>query len=163
MLKDEIVDASIQSLRREGLRFSVDLLAERLKISKKTIYKYFPNKEALAYAIYERYYAGLNDEVQARLRRGGPETAEALLLCYFDSAKMVRREIFNKYALNHVIGEFALQRHAALWETVRPHLCGGMTGSEAGIYKLIIDGAFDRAIACDADAAAVIGMLRRIP
>ena len=61
---------------------------------------------------------------------------------------MVRREIFNKYALNHVIGEFALQRHAALWETVRPHLCGGMTGSEAGIYKLIIDGAFDRTIAC---------------
>ena len=37
MLKDEIVDASIQSLRREGRRFSVDLLAERLKISKKTI------------------------------------------------------------------------------------------------------------------------------
>ena len=37
-----------------------------------------------------------------------------------------------------------------------------MTGSEAGTYKLIVDGAFDRAIACDADAAAVIGLLRRI-
>lgn len=52
-MKNKIIEESITSLQQEGLRFSVDTLAERLKVSKKTIYKYFPTKEVLAYAIYE--------------------------------------------------------------------------------------------------------------
>lgn len=35
MLKETIIDESIRCLQEEGLRFSVDLLAKRLKISKK--------------------------------------------------------------------------------------------------------------------------------
>ena len=38
MLKERIIDESIRCLQEEGLRFSVDSLAKRLKISKKTIY-----------------------------------------------------------------------------------------------------------------------------
>ena len=56
-MKDKIIKASIESLRQEGLRFSVDTLAEKLKISKKTIYKFFPDKESLAVALYESQYA----------------------------------------------------------------------------------------------------------
>ena len=41
-MKEKIIKESIVSLRTEGLKFSVDTLAERLKISKKTVYKYFP-------------------------------------------------------------------------------------------------------------------------
>lgn len=52
-MKDKIIKASIESLRQEGLRFSVDTLAEKLKISKKTIYKFLPDKESLAVALYE--------------------------------------------------------------------------------------------------------------
>ncbi|MGN1480125.1 MAG: TetR/AcrR family transcriptional regulator, partial [Acutalibacteraceae bacterium] len=55
-MKDRIIYESIESLRREGLKFSVDTLAENLKISKKTVYKYFPDKETLALALYEKYY-----------------------------------------------------------------------------------------------------------
>lgn len=50
-MKDRITEESIKSLQQEGLRFSVPTLAERLKISKKTVYKYFPTKEALANAV----------------------------------------------------------------------------------------------------------------
>ncbi|HIT17242.1 MAG TPA: TetR/AcrR family transcriptional regulator, partial [Candidatus Caccosoma faecigallinarum] len=56
MIKTKIIQQSIKSLQAEGLRFSIDLLAKELKISKKTIYKYFKNKEALAMAIYEKFY-----------------------------------------------------------------------------------------------------------
>ena len=56
-VKEKIIDASIESLRQEGLRFSVDVLANRLRISKKTIYRIFHNKEALAFALYEKGYA----------------------------------------------------------------------------------------------------------
>ena len=49
-MRDRIIRASIENLRREDLKFSVDTLTAQLKISKKTIYKYFPDKEALAVA-----------------------------------------------------------------------------------------------------------------
>lgn len=62
-MRDRIISESIESLRKEGLRFSVDTLAERLNISKKTIYKYFPTKEALAFALYQRYYANIKAQV----------------------------------------------------------------------------------------------------
>ena len=51
-MKNRITEESVKSLQQEGLKFSVDTLAEKLKISKKTIYKYFPDKEALAVAVY---------------------------------------------------------------------------------------------------------------
>lgn len=161
-IKNKIIDASIQSLRQEGLRFSVDVLAERLRISKKTIYKYFPTKEALAYAMYERYYEKLREKIRTLVQQGRDTPEEELLLCYLDSAKMVSREIFNKYSLNQVIGDFALNGHAAVWKAIRPYVCKTMTDEEAKIYQLIFDGALERTIACKADPAAVIEMLRKI-
>lgn len=56
-MKDKIIHESINSLRQDGLKFSIDTLADKLKISKKTIYKFFPDKESLALALYENYYA----------------------------------------------------------------------------------------------------------
>ena len=160
-MKKRITEEAIKSLRQEGLRFSVDTLAEKLKISKKTIYKYFPVKEALANAIYERYYADLKDKVKEMLSLNEPERTEKLLLCYFDSAKMVRREIFNKFCLNKVIGDVALQHHLDIWNTIKPFVCSLMTENEAEIYKLITDGSFEKAIAYNVNASAVIGMLRK--
>ncbi|MGN1003704.1 MAG: TetR/AcrR family transcriptional regulator [Oscillospiraceae bacterium] len=160
-MKNKIIEESIRSLQQEGLRFSVDTLAEKLKISKKTIYKYFPTKEALASAMYERYYADLRDEIQMLVQKDGP-VEEELLRCYFDSAKMVRKEIFNKYSLNRTIGDFAMRHHREVWNTIRASLCPEMTETEAEVYKLILDGAFDRAMNCDVDTALLIGMLRKL-
>ena len=42
-MRDKIVEASIEALRNEGLKFSVDTLADSLRISKKTVYKFFPD------------------------------------------------------------------------------------------------------------------------
>ena len=160
-MKNKIIEESIRSLQQEGLRFSVDTLAEKLKISKKTVYKYFPTKEALASAMYERYYADLKTEIQHLLQKNDP-AEEELLRCYFDSAKMVRKEIFNKYSLNHVIGDFAMQHHRDVWNTIKRNLCSEMTDTEAEVYKLILDGAFDRAMDCDVDTALLFGMLRKL-
>ena len=160
-MKNKIIEESIQSLQQEGLRFSVDTLAEKLKISKKTVYKYFPTKEALASAMYERYYTDLNNEIQRLVQMNIP-AAEELLRCYFNSARMVRKEIFNKYSLNHVIGDSALQHHLDVWNRIKGYLCPEMSDAEAELYKLILDGAFEKAMNCDADPAALIRMLRKL-
>ena len=56
-MKNKIIEQSIENLKKDGLKFSVDSLAAQLGISKKTVYKYFPDKESLALAIFEKYYA----------------------------------------------------------------------------------------------------------
>ena len=161
-MKNKIIEESIRSLQLEGLRFSVDTLAERLKISKKTVYKYFPTKEALAYAIYEKFYIDLTAEIEKTTQINDEQIAEKLLLHYFASAKMVRKELFNKYCLNNAIGAFALQHHLDIWNIIKPYVCNRMTDDKAEIYKLIIDGAFDKAITCNANSSIIIGMLKKI-
>lgn len=106
-VKEKIIDASIESLRQEGLRFSVDVLANRLRISKKTIYRIFPNKEALAFALYEKYYADAVMKAGSIISSGLPSVRESLLRLYFDSKMMTRRDIFNKYKLNELLSAYA--------------------------------------------------------
>lgn len=161
-MKSRIIEESIKSLRQEGLRFSVDTLAERLKVSKKTIYRHFPTKEALAQAMYERYYSDLKGRIKEITQQKEPERSDALLLCYFDSSRMAHKEIFNKYCLNNVIGNFALQHHQDIWNAIKPYICGEMGDGDAQILKLILDGAFEKAISCNIDPEIVIKMLRKM-
>ena len=161
-MKEKIIDESLHSLRQEGLRFSIDILAEKLKVSKKTIYKYFSTKEELAYAMYEKYYRELTKKITDVIYNNIPSKEEELLLCYFDSAGMVCTEIFNKYSLNRSVGSYALQQHRKIWNLIVPYLCENMSQDETETYKLIVDGSYDKTISCHGDAIKVIGMLRRI-
>ena len=48
-----ILDHGFNLISRDGMKgFTVESLAEELTMSKKTIYKYFPTKEALLRAIF---------------------------------------------------------------------------------------------------------------
>ena len=46
-IKVKIIEASIDEINENGLKFTMDKLAKRLVMSKKTIYKYFENKEKI--------------------------------------------------------------------------------------------------------------------
>lgn len=46
-IKVKIIEASIDEINENGLKFTMDKLAKQLVMSKKTIYKYFENKEKL--------------------------------------------------------------------------------------------------------------------
>lgn len=141
VMKDEIIKASIESLKTEGLKFSVDMLAEKLKISKKTIYKYFPSKEALARAIYESYYNNAEDEI-GKILSQADHKIEKLLWIYYDSQAMTDRAIFNKYNLNDVIRTYAFARHSHIWEKILECIGSGITEAELPALKAIVDGAF---------------------
>ena len=164
-MKDKIITESIKGLRADGLKFSIDAVAEKLKISKKKIYKYFPDKEALAYAVYEEYYNNLIERIKIITHshaKSNSQKAEELLLCYCDSAGMIRKEIFNKYSLNNAMNDCALRHHAAVWNLVEPYICTNMTSDEAFIYKLIIDGTAQQIFKHKADLTSAVKMLCEI-
>lgn len=136
--RETIVIESIKSLQAEGLRFSVDTLAKRLKISKKTIYKYFSTKEELAAALYDTFYKNCYLEISRFDKLDKRNYTLDVLRLYYNSYCMVCDAIFNKYALNEAIKQDAQTKHNELWKKIVLLL----EIKEERIYKTIIDGAF---------------------
>ena len=94
---DAIFEATIQVLVRDGPhRLTTTRVAERAGVSVGTMYQYFPHKQALFYALNERYLDGLAEKVEdaCRARQGGPidQMVEALVATYWN-AKMERPDV----------------------------------------------------------------------
>ncbi|MGN0467708.1 MAG: TetR/AcrR family transcriptional regulator [Acutalibacteraceae bacterium] len=156
-MKDKITDAAIESLRQEGLKFSVDTLANKLKISKKTIYKFFPDKEALAVALYEKYYADIKKRAKALIAENSLSLNSDLLYLYFDSKTMTRKDIFNKYKLNDAMYSFAKKQNDELWKIISSSFGGASCDNEA--IRIIVDGTFEKLCSCALNPDAVIERL----
>lgn len=64
-MQEDILAASIRVLRREGaLKFTTPRVAEAAGISVGSLYQYFPNKQALLFALHSRAVAAAWIEVQ---------------------------------------------------------------------------------------------------
>lgn len=135
-MRNEIIKYSIESLQKNGLRFSVDDVAKSLKISKKTIYKFFATKEDLAIEIYNTYY---EDAVKNIVQIKDSLTKEHILqifTIYYQSHCMNRNEIFNKYALNENIYALAQMNHSCIREFIKNFL----PKDDRTTLMIIIDG-----------------------
>lgn len=143
-MRDKIVNTAIESLRAEGLKFSVDTIASKLKISKKTIYKFFPDKETLAYEIYKEYYSRISEKVSI-IEKSGNNISFRLLMVYWDASFMIRSEIFNKYKLNDCIYTYVMKLQNELWTRIISLIDPSASQTDKTIYRAIIEGAFGNA------------------
>lgn len=94
---EAIFEATIQVLLAEGVhRLTTTRVAKRAGVSVGTMYQYFPHKQALLYALNERYLDRLADRMEAAcLRHHGEPTAimvEALVTGYWE-AKTERSDV----------------------------------------------------------------------
>lgn len=94
---EAIFEATIQVLLREGIhRLTTTRVAERAGVSVGTMYQYFPHKQALLYALNERYLDLVAERVEAacQAQHGAPTKAmvEALVTAYWE-AKTERSEV----------------------------------------------------------------------
>ncbi len=94
---DAIFEATIQVLLSEGpQRLTTTRVAERGGVSVGTMYQYFPHKQALIYALNERYLQILAERVEAacRAEHDAPigRMVEALVTTYW-TAKTERPEV----------------------------------------------------------------------
>lgn len=64
-LKEEILKGTLQVFNDKGLKFTMDDIAERQKISKKTLYKVFDDKEALFLAMVDYMFDTIKESEQA--------------------------------------------------------------------------------------------------
>lgn len=161
-MKDKIIQASMEGIRSEGLKFSVDLLAAKLKISKKTVYKYFPDKETLARALYETYYSDITKQAKELIGEDTEESRKKLLYLYFDSKKMTHRDIFNKYKLNQMIYSYTKEKADDFWEIMAASFSGALTGEERKAFRIIVDGSFEKLCGDCAELENVIEKLVKL-
>ncbi len=94
---DAIFEATIQLLLGDGMhRLTTTRVAARAGVSVGTMYQYFPNKQALIYALNERYLDALAGKIEAacHAHRGAPagRMVEALVDTYW-SAKTERADV----------------------------------------------------------------------
>ncbi|MBR9763063.1 MAG: TetR/AcrR family transcriptional regulator [Rhodobacteraceae bacterium] len=94
---DAIFEATIQVLLKQGMAgLTTSSVAERAGVSVGTMYQYFPNKQALVYALNERFLTRLAENVEdtCALAAGRPASvaAEALIDTYW-SVKTERMEL----------------------------------------------------------------------
>ncbi|WP_034949544.1 TetR/AcrR family transcriptional regulator [Erwinia oleae] len=94
---EAIFDATIQVLVTEGpQRLTTTRVAERAGVSVGSMYQYFPHKQALFYALNERYLVMLADRVVevCHSRHGGQiaQMVTALVTVYWE-AKMAQPEV----------------------------------------------------------------------
>jgi len=162
IMKNKIISASIDIIRSEGLKFSVDTLASNLKVSKKTIYKYFPNKEALALSLYEKYYSDAIKEVDRIIKSMDFSCYRDLLFLYFDSKVMTRDDIFNKYKLNETIYSYVEKKNDLLWIAICKAFSCVKTKEDREALKVIIDGSFEKLCSKMINPNAVIERLIKL-
>lgn len=94
---EAIFEATIQVLLSEGIhRLTTTRVAERAGVSVGTMYQYFPHKQALLYALNERYLKLVAERVEqaCRTHRGATTKAmvEALVTSYWQ-AKTERSDV----------------------------------------------------------------------
>ena len=94
---DAIFEATIQVLLSDGLiRINTTRVARRAGVSVGTLYQYFPNKQALLFAVLERHLAMLASAIE-KARDDNPRAtketiAEAVVKAYLE-AKMAQAEV----------------------------------------------------------------------
>lgn len=115
-IKSNMIAKSIILLRSEGLKFSVDSLANAMKISKKTVYKYFANKEELAMAIFKYAFTAYNAEFDnIDICNLNKITVKRLLKIINDSLFYSQDWIYNRYSLNSSIRNFVDGEINKIW------------------------------------------------
>jgi AcrR family transcriptional regulator len=90
--RKRILDAALDKLNRYGIRrVTMDDLARELRVSKKTLYVHFPDKEALVRACLERLAAEVIPELQKALQARLP--ARERLAWMWQTLSVMRRSV----------------------------------------------------------------------
>ena len=77
-LKETILKGTLHVINDKGLKFTMDDIAERLKISKKTLYKFFDDKEALFLAMVDYMFDTIKESERKVIENEQLSTVEKI-------------------------------------------------------------------------------------
>ncbi|MEG1963987.1 MAG: TetR/AcrR family transcriptional regulator [Clostridia bacterium] len=104
-MKDKIILASIKLLENFSVKFTVDDIKNELKISKKTIYKYFESKDELAHAVFN-YIIDNCITAQNNILESKQKPLDKMVLCFLEYMQILKLQsdkIVEMYVQNEQI------------------------------------------------------------
>lgn len=150
-MKERIIIASVKLLDNLGVKFTVDDIKNELKISKKTIYKYFVSKEELAQELFDYIIDKANKAQREILNRetGGINKTTLCLLEYMEIYRLQSEKIFNLYSLNSKLQENVKQKCDDNWKIVLLQYhkyaeLGEIKKIDDCILRIIVEGIFKK-------------------
>jgi AcrR family transcriptional regulator len=122
---DVVLEAAAQMFDREGLKTTTNRIAGRAGVSIGSLYQYFPNKQALLYALAERHVRQVRsrlDVVFAQLRSREPPFDETMRLM-LEEVVALHRDRPGLHRLMHRLGPRHPAELAAV-QDLEDHLAG---------------------------------------
>ena len=116
-MKAAIIRVTAGFLNGDGEKFTVDDIAAALKISKKTIYKYFDGKEQLAKAVFDDIIAK-TESAQKDLRAKASDARRMLidyLILFMEIYRLNRDAVFRMYGLSESLKKHVLRAAEKNW------------------------------------------------
>ncbi|WP_022749404.1 TetR/AcrR family transcriptional regulator [Lachnobacterium bovis] len=77
-LREFILDTTIQLFKLKGLKFTMDELAKEMGISKKTIYRVFPDKKTMFYRMVDFFFDKIKSEEEEILKNDKLSTVDKI-------------------------------------------------------------------------------------
>lgn len=154
---ERILDAAEGLFIRDGIdRVSLSAIAEAAKITRKTIYQYFPDKREVAWAIFERI---LSQWTALEGGEGGAESGFERLRRF--TLSVARQLQTSRQHLRFVVEMNALYAREASAERMRALTAGAEGGG--GVAQMVRQGLADGSIRAGLDpeltAAALLNLL----
>lgn len=135
-LKEQILNATMTLFNRDGFDFKMDDLAKELHISKKTIYKYFRNKEDIFHVFIEQSFLSVHEKQEEIYHDETLSTKEKVFKILNTRSKYEDRLSIEKtLALNNYypsLYELIMSTYKTQWDKVKKLL---IKGQEEGVFK----------------------------
>lgn len=135
-MKQQIIDQCVALFNEKGCRFTLDDIVQRLRVSRKTIYKYFLRKEDIFKAIIDEAYDEIHIKQNLIFNDNALSTKEKMYaLCTvetkYDSQMQLKRIYESEQMLPEIYGYF-MKKYEVGWEIVEDLLIQGM---QEGVFK----------------------------
>ena len=153
--RKRILDAAQDKLNRFGIRrVTMDDLARELRISKKTVYVHFPDKQALVRACIERVAAEMIPELEKALRARIP--ARDKLIAMAQTLSLIRRSLSTE-----LLADLQTE-YPQLWEEIAQRRHTMLVGFEKFFVQAVKNGELRRGVHPKVALRVVIAIIENV-
>lgn len=135
-MKQQIIDECILLFNEKGCRFTLDDIVQGLRVSKKTIYKYFLSKEDIFKAIIDEAYDDIHLKQDLIFNDNGLSTKEKMYgVCTVETkydSKMRLKQVYESELLLPEIYRYFMKKYEVGWEIIEELLKQGI---QEGVFE----------------------------
>jgi AcrR family transcriptional regulator len=135
-MKQQIIDECITLFNEKGCRFTLDDIVQRLRVSRKTIYKYFLSKEDIFKAIIDEAYDDIHYKQNLIFQDDTLSIKEKMYaVCTVETkydSRMRLKQVYESEQLLPEVFRYFMKKYEVGWEIIEDLLKEGI---QEGVFE----------------------------